>query len=256
MPEWLVSFFVGGIGGVVGGWLLGFKSGHRSSLSASDLAVAIAVPPFLYSLERAEIVVQFDEHGDGLFLRRETGIRPAVDLAEIVVPYRFGVVPGGSLGTPEVKPFSHSAEWRSSQETSTSFSGAVVLKGPFPVNQSVPGFELRQPFKKAFFTTKEETLKAYKDENIKREYVGIATYVPARILRCEVLFPPSHRSLSEGPDGCAFVGETEFINETETKRLSVEKLEPDRAVLTIEHPRPGIRYAITWLGPTGRAIAS
>lgn len=256
MAECLIGFVVGGIAGTIGGSLLGFRAGRRASLSTSDLAIATSIPPFLYTVDRIDAALSFDEHGDGLFVRKETGIRPAFDLAEIVVPFRFGVVEGGSLQPPELASLSHSPEWRFSTKTPTSFSGVAVLKGPFPAGQLVSGYELRQPFKKAFYTSKEETLEAYKDETIKREYVGVATYVPTGTLRCEVTFPPSHRALSDGPDGYAFVGDTEFINETETARLKVEVVEADRLAFTVEHPRPGIRYAIAWLGPTGKKAAS
>lgn len=88
---------------------------------------------------------------------------------------------------------------------------------------------------------------------MKLEYLGVAAYVPTKRLRCSIEFPPSHHSLSDGPSACAFVGETEFLNETETARLKgLLQVEAGRASLEVENPRPGLRYAITWLAPSRR----
>jgi len=115
-----------------------------------------------------------------------------------------------------------------------------------------PGFIKRgqQRFKKAFLMTRAEVLEAYRDSPMKCEYFGIATYVPARLMRCRVKFPDVEPDLSRGAFPCAFWGDTESVHEVETARLSsLLRIDDRTAELMIEKPRSGIRYVIGWLGP-------
>jgi hypothetical protein len=237
--------------GMVVGWVLGRKSGRHSALAATDLAIAAAAPEVMYELDELASMVQFDDEGDGVFSRRETGIRLRFDVAELIIPYRFAVTAQGALEKPDVQaPSGQLIAWRPTVTETTRTAGSIELKGPFRANEHVAGYTVSQRFKKAFFMTKEETLRAYRDSPMQREYFGIAAYVPVRTLRSTIVFPTSHHNLSPSPSVCAFVGETEFVNRIETKRIEeFLTISPDKAELVIRNPRPGIRYAITWLAP-------
>ena len=253
MSSWfdLVEIIVGVAIGLAVGWIIGKKSGRRSAINASDMAVAASAPEALYEIDEMEISVDFDENGSGMFSRSEAGIVPRFAMAELIIPYRFSVTPQGKLEPPEVRGLdSSSVRWESKLIEPTRIIGSIILRGPFSESQKLAGYTLRQRFEKGFFVDREQTRQAYKDSAMPREYVGVAATVPARTLRCRIAFPPSHHVLSEGPSPCAFIGETEFPNEVETARIASSfSVTEGTAILTVSNPRPGVRYAITWLAP-------
>jgi hypothetical protein len=233
------------------GWMWGRRSGRRSAMTAADLAVAIATPDALYEVEELSCVVEFDDGGDGLYTRTEAGIRPSFDVAELIIPYRFSVTAPGTLGTPEIES-AQAIAFTPIINTDTRVTGSIRLTGPFARGATVGSYILRQRFTRAFLMTRKEVLAAYRDSPVAKEYFGVASQVPARLLRCVVRFPESHRDLSETPTAIAFIGETESVNESETARVR-PWFRWDRsgagAELTVERPRSGIRYAIAWLPP-------
>lgn len=238
--------------GVAIGWFIGRITSRRSSRAASDLALASAAPPPLYRIDTLAISLTFDEEGDGTFVRRESGIEPTADLGEVVLPYAFAVTPQGSLEAPLLRSLSPqvAASWRPTTLQPTRTEGTLLLRGDINAGTATAGYELTQSFRRGFFMSKEETLAAYRDSPMKREYLGVAAYAPTRRLEFTVVFPESHHRLADGPTAVAFVGETEFENETETARMApFLKVEPGRARLELENPRRGVRYAITWLAP-------
>lgn len=241
--------------GVAIGFVFGHMASRRSARTASDLALASAAPPALYRVDTLAIALEFDETGSGLFVRTESGIEPISDLQEVVVPYRFATTPQGHLDEPVVRSLTPNiaASWRPAKKDATSTEGTLLLTGPLVANVRSAGYEVTQRFTRGFFMTKEETIAAYKGSPMVREYLGVAAYVPTRFLQFTVRFPESHHRLSEGPTALAFVGETEFENETETRRLKpLLQVEPGRATLRLENPRRGVRYAIAWLAPSGQ----
>ncbi len=253
MIEFVVALAAGAIGLVVG-WLWGRRSARDSALAATDLAIATTAPEALYQIDELNAVVEFDRNGDGVYARTEQGIQPKFDVAELTIPYRFGVSQQGSLENPEFLATSMAVSFEPITIERTHMIGSVKLTGPFTRGKSIGGYTLKQRFTKAFLMTRAEVVEAYKDSPMQCEYFGIATYVPARQLRCVVKFPDVDPDLSRDAFPCAFWGDTESLHETETGRLSSAfRLHERVAELTIERPRSGIRYAIAWLGSERRS---
>lgn len=235
------------------GWLVKHFSSKRSERAASNLALASAAPPAVYRVDQLQISIEFDNQGNGVFVRRESGIEPISDLQELVIPYSFNVTPQGSVASPTLRSLAPNvmATWRPNRQDATRTEGTLLLRGDLRASTSTTGYELTQQFTRAFFMTREETMEAYQDSAMKMEYLGIAAYVPTRLLDFRVVFPDSHHQLSEGPSAIAFIGETEFQNETETRRIKdYLKVESGTARLQLENPRRGVRYAIAWLAPS------
>lgn len=234
------------------GWLAGRRTGRKRAMTATNLAVAAAADA-LYEVDQMFVSTEFDEEGTGTYARTEEGIVPRFDMSEIIIPYRSSVTPQGAVYPPELMllPGTQGAvAWDPRISERTRVAGSIVIRGPFRASQKLPGYKLTQRFEKAFFVTRETTIQAYCDSAMQREYAGVAIHVPTRMLRCRVVFPPSHQKLSEGPSACAFIGESEFVNGPETNRISnYFTADAETAILAIENPRLGIRYAITWLAP-------
>ena len=259
-----ISLLAGGIlAGLVLGGLLGRLAGRAAERKAAwrttELALAAASPDPLYEVDEIDVVVQFDETGSGVFSRRCTGLVPRYRLSDLVIPYRSTVAPPeATLGVPEISAVPGSQvriTFETTRADSRSVEGSVVIHGLPQEPEKIPGYVLRQTFQHAFLVERGRVQEAYRGDAWKREYTSTDVQVPTRILRLSVIFPASHAVLSDGPDLVVFLAGTELVNAIETERVASRfAAKEGRAELTVENPRPGARYAISWLPPARQAV--
>ena len=234
------------------------KSDQKVKDTEGAVARSLAVTQLstTYSTERYETVTRFDEQGNGETHRRWIGLRTTQTLTDLKIPYRFGIEgprarisnqPAVTDITPSAKPATYEPE----SLTDDSVKGYIHLHGQLsPESHEFIGFQLHQQFEGGLCTSRSEAQKAYKDDGWTTEYAGAVMVEPTRVLQISVVFPPSHRNLTPTPSAVVFIGDSEVVSQTETEGVkNLLSFLEGTATLAVANPKPGFRYAISWMPP-------
>lgn len=123
----------------------------------------------------------------------------------------------------------------------------TVMGGQSPEDEEL-NYGFAYAISKSFYMTQEELEAA--NESVKYEYSSYLITVPTEFLELEVQFPPKYSPT------CylgTYVGDTEFINNSELQRLQRSQKEkclirlPRGAKIQVRNPLLGFRYAIYWV---------
>jgi len=236
------------------------KAAERSSKTTTEAVERYSRTTSIYTVERYESIVTFDESGSGTLERRCQGIRVTQKVQELELPYGFGLAgPKATVGDPSLREISgSSSSFRLVRDDARSTSQAVhatIIAHDFLTPDTPPaGYVVTQPFSFGYLMTREEVEAAYDGTGWDAEYASIAVPVAdCKQLTISVVFPASHRSLTPPPYGVVFEAKQEMLND-EQSTLYRNKVAYVGGIATLEVDRPklGLRYAITWRSPRGK----
>lgn len=256
MDVTIVAALVGAIGAILGS-VLGVAIGRRALRRTIEVrerfySAAKAFDP-VYTFDTIEVLLQFDESGNGIWHKRYVGLRSRLKITDFSFPYRVVSAEGPGVSTPLVSALPGSnvpVRFEVAEDSNSRTQGRIVLEGMLRPGEVIPGFAVEQRFQNAFHTTRRSALAAYKDRSWKTEYASFIVTAPANSLSIDVEFPPSHEKLSPPPSPIVFTGNSELINQDERQRISRCLTFADKkAHLLVDKPKVGLMYGISWLPP-------
>lgn len=269
MDSTIVGAIIGAVGALIAS-VLGAKLGNaRKDLKKIEGAIASSGkgPDSLlsrtaaFTIAKVEKVVSLDAEGSGTATFRWHGIQPGQEFQNLKVPIKYSVEgPGSSLGSPTVRELDHSSlPVRFAQipqmavaenDDVMSLTAQVLVNGNFGPESDPVSFEMEIPFTKGHLMTREAVEQTFGDTDWNQEFTASSVIAPTRELYEEVRFPESFRDRKLRVQAVAFVGGTNVVHRSETKRIeSGFDLVDDVASLRVDEPVLGLAYAISWMPP-------
>jgi hypothetical protein len=242
------------IGLVLNAWRINKASDSHELVSKRE------IEKLMPSVETIDLTCTFDELGSGESFRRWLDVRSQQVFVDYRIPYGFGVesphgrviVDADALVRPVEEPTRSALPVRFVQGTvePQTVKGDIEICGSLSPDTAFVGFEIRQPFERAFCTSRIEVEQAYKNDEWTTEYTGVLVQLPTGRLHLTVRFPRSFCApgLEAGP--VVFFGSGEKTHDAEIARIRPNfKLEDTVATLEVFQPQQGLQYAIYWMPP-------
>lgn len=215
-----------------------------------------APPVVLFSAERIEVTVTFDEHGSGTNERKWIGLRANQNIERLTIPYRFSVkAPDASAEKPDIEELDGAAfpaSFIGKEGGPQLVVGDIVLLGVMLPGIRYTGFVLHQKFERATLMTRKEVQQAYAGDTWQTEYAAASIVLTTGTLQVLVHFPPSFRGKNLRLGVVVFKGLTEDLDVAEVSRVRAGLSPSDdgeSASLTVTSPKEGNRYGIAWMPP-------
>lgn len=252
----LVAFI--GAGGVVGGAIVTLFGRFLFDRKKETTPPVVGFPPgegneqiAAYEIEEITFATTLEADGRTESVREYRGIRARAAgtvLQNQEVPYKVNAS-CGTFGQPVVKDVSGlPTELRITSQSAQLIEGSIMMLGLLR-SDSRTDFDVSQPAEGMFLMTREAVLSAYKNAKWKTEYQSLTTAVPTKLLKITLRFPPSFKGMGKATS--VVFGDQEEVDQGETNRVknALVMVSSAVAVLTVEDPKIGLRYAISWMPP-------
>jgi hypothetical protein len=212
--------------------------------------------PFPYEIAEFSTRLTLEPDGSALITRDCLGITSSHAVSRLEIPYEL-TLSQGELGAVTVEPHRASKlkpAWDGVVKGAQA-SGVIRIDGEVSANTGFVGFSVSQRSTRGFLATREEVEANYSESAWPGEYFGSSVFVPVKVLRVTVDFPPEFGDAAHEAEPVVFFGNSEVENEMEGERVDREGsfIAGRTSTLTIQNPRRGNEYVIAWMPPAANA---
>ncbi|MBI2535956.1 MAG: hypothetical protein HYW06_03085 [Gemmatimonadetes bacterium] len=197
--------------------------------------------------------MRFDDAGNVRQERRWIGLRAMQEIQNLKVQFRSSSgAPGATITTVAAKEIDGplAASVARVHNVGGISEGLVLLSGHCGPDTPPTSFVVWHEGRSFYCLDRETAQKEYADDDWKQEYQSMAISVPTQRAVVTIDFPPSHHAMEPGPSPVVFIAHTETLHVAETKRVKPGfSWSAGRATLSVDEPKIGLGYGITWMPP-------